>query len=186
MDKIPSAPARVVSLAMSGDHAFSKQPVERVRVIQGIGVEGDAHAGEKVQHLSRVRANPDQPNLRQVHLIHAELFEELREKGFAVGPADLGENIATEGIALLELPRGAVLRIGPSVALEVTGLRNPCAQIEAFQKGLLAAVLDRGPDGQLIRKAGVMSVVLSGGEIAVGDDIEVRLPPEPHLPLAPV
>lgn len=186
MDKAPSAPARVVSLARSGDHAFSKQAVERVKVIQGIGVEGDAHAGEKVQHLSRVKANPDQPNLRQVHLIHAELLEELREKGFAVGPADLGENIVTAGIALLDLPRGAVLRIGPDVELEVTGLRNPCAQIEAFQKGLLAAVLDRGPDGELVRKAGVMSVVLSGGEMAVGDVIEVCLPPEPHQPLAPV
>jgi MOSC domain-containing protein YiiM len=186
MDKAPSAPARVVSLALSGDHAFSKQAVERVKVIQGIGVEGDAHAGEKVQHLSRVKANPDQPNLRQVHLIHTELFEELQAKGFAVGPADLGENIATAGIALLELPRGAVLRIGPDVELEVTGLRNPCAQIEAFHKGLMAAVLDRGADGELVRKAGVMSVVLSGGEIAVGDLIEVRLPPEPHQPLAPV
>ena len=186
MDKTSPVQARVVSLATSGDHAFSKQAVERIKVIQGIGVEGDAHAGEKVQHLSRVKANPDQPNLRQVHLIHAELFGELREKGFAVGPSDLGENIATVGIALLELPRGTVLRIGPEVELEVTGLRNPCAQIEAFQKGLLAAVLDRGPDGELVRKAGVMSVVLSGGEIAVGDGIEVRLPREPHQPLAPV
>ena len=152
-------------------------------MIAGLGVEGDAHQGVMVKHRSRVAADPTQPNLRQVHLIHAELFDELRRKGFEVQPADLGENVTTEGVDLLGLPRGSLLRVGASVVLEVTGLRNPCAQIERFQPGLLAAVLDRGPEGKLIRKAGIMTVAREGGVIQPGDSIGVELPPMPHLPL---
>ena len=141
-----------------------------------LSVEGDAHQGREVKHRSRVKADPSQPNLRQVHLIHAELFEELASKGFRVRPAELGENITTRGIDLLALPRGALLRIGGEAVLEVTGLRNPCVQIEQFQPGLLAAVLDRGLGGQLIRKTGIMTVVRNGGTIRPGDAIEAELP----------
>ncbi len=136
---------RVLAVAKDADHRFSKRRASELRVLPGLGVEGDAHQGVTVKHRSRVAADPTQPNLRQVHLIHAELFGELERKGFAVGPADLGENITTEGVDLLALPRGAFLRIGGDVVLEVTGLRNPCAQIERFRPGLLAAVLDKGP-----------------------------------------
>jgi MOSC domain-containing protein YiiM len=174
---------RVVAVAKDGAHRFSKQTTASIQIIAGLGVEGDAHQGLTVQHRSRVAADPSQPNLRQVHLIQAELFEDLRNKGFSVGPADLGENITTEGIDLLSLPRYARLQIGSDVVLEVTGLRNPCAQIDRFQPGLLAAVLDRGPQGQIIRKAGIMSIVLVGGTIRPGDSIAVQPPPPPHLPL---
>jgi len=177
--------ARVVAVARDGGHHFSKALVPSIEIVAGQGVVGDAHSGETVKHRSRVRADPTQPNLRQVHLIHAELFDELAAKSFSVGPADLGENIATRGIDLLGLPRGAVLHIG-GVALEVTGLRNPCAQIETFQPGLLAAVLDRGPQGELIRKAGIMTIVQTGGAVQAGDTIHVTLPPLPHYPLEPV
>jgi MOSC domain-containing protein YiiM len=172
-----------MSVSKSNEHGFSKSITSSITVIAGLGVAGDAHSGERVQHLSRVRADPSQPNLRQVHLIHAELFEELSEKGFEVGPADMGENITTRGIALLDLPRGTILRIGAEIELEVTGLRNPCGQIDAFQRGLLSAVIDRGSGGEIIRKAGIMSVVRCGGVAAPGCTIEIELPPEPHQPL---
>lgn len=174
---------RVIAVAADGRHRFSKRPAKRILAVAGLGIAGDAHNGVTVQHRSRVKADPTQPNLRQVHLIHAELFDELAGRGFSVGPGDLGENIATAGIDLLNLPTGTLLRVGVEVELEVTGLRNPCAQIEAFQPGLLAAVLGRMPDGTLIRKAGVMSVVRRGGAIAPGDAIAVVLPPLPHHPL---
>lgn len=171
--------ARVVAVARDADHRFSKQLVPEIRILAGLGVEDDAHLGVTVQHRSRVARDPTKPNLRQVHLIHAELFDELREKGFIVGPADLGENITTAGIDLLALPRATLLHIG-EVVLEVTGLRNPCIQIERFQPGLLAAVFGKGPDGALIRKTGVMTVVRSGGVVRPGDAIEVELSPLPH------
>lgn len=174
--------AWVVAVALDGGHHFSKKPVPSIELVAGQGVLGDAHSGETVKHRSRVRADPAQPNLRQIHLIHAELFDELAVKGFRVGPADLGENIATRGIDLLGLPRHTLLRIGQAV-LEVTGLRNPCAQIEAFQPGLLGAVLDRGAKGELIRKAGIMTIVRVGGTVCAGDSIRVDLPPLPHHPL---
>lgn len=174
---------RVIAVARDGAHRFSKEVVEAITIIAGLGVEGDAHAGTTVRHRSRVRADPTQPNLRQVHLIHAELFAEVAAKGFAIAPADLGENITTQGIDLLALPRGTVLAVGESVRLEVTGLRNPCAQIDAFQTGLLGAVLEKAPDGTLIRKSGIMSIVLAGGVVRAGDVIEVRLPAPPLLPL---
>jgi len=177
------ADGRIVAVARDGGHHFSKAPVDEIHVLAGLGVAGDAHLGVTVQHLSRVAADPAQPNLRQVHLIHAELFDELRSKGFAVGPADLGENMTTLGIDLLGLPRGTMLRIGDAVALEVTGLRNPCGQIERFQPGLLAAVVDRGPKGEVIRKAGIMTIVRAGGVVRAGDAIVVEMPAAPHLPL---
>jgi MOSC domain-containing protein YiiM len=178
--------AQVLAVARSGEHRFSKQGVGELNVLAGLGVEGDAHQGLTVKHRSRVAADPTQPNLRQIHLIHSELFDELRAKGFEIQPADLGENVTTVGLDLLSLPTKALLAIGTEVVLEVTGLRNPCAQIERFQKGLLAAVLDRGPNGEVIRKAGVMAVVRVGGMIRPGDRIEVDLPPQPHLPLGQV
>ena len=172
-----------MAVARDGEHRFSKVLVTAITVVAGLGVEDDAHQGITVQHRSRVAADPTQPNLRQVHLIHTELFEELGEKGFKVAPGDMGENIATRGINLLGLPRGSLLRIGRQVVLEVTGLRNPCAQIERFQNGLLAAVLGRGPNGEVIRKTGVMTVVREGGVVQSNDVIAVELPPLPHLPL---
>ena len=174
---------RIVGLARDGAHSFSKQVVPELVLLAGLGVEGDAHKGVTVRHRSRIAVDPTQPNLRQVHLIHAELFEELAGRGFAVGPADLGENVTTRGVDLLALPTGARLRLGAEAVLEVTGLRNPCAQIERFRRGLLAAVLDRGPHGEVVRKAGVMAVVLSGGVVRTDDAIAVELPPPPHRPL---
>ena len=135
--------------------------------------------GETVKHRSRVAADPSQPNLRQVHLMHAELFDELRNKGFNVGPGDLGENIVTQGLDLLSLPRGALLRFGAEATVEITGLRNPCKQIDDFMPGLLKAVLDRDDEGKLIRKAGIMTVVRSGGTIRPGDAIVIDLPDGP-------
>jgi MOSC domain-containing protein YiiM len=174
---------RVVSVSCDGAHRFSKQPVAAIRLIAGLGVEGDAHSGETVQHRSRVATDPSQPNLRQVHLLAAELLDELAEQGFGAKPADLGENITTRGIDLIDLPRGALLHLGKDAVVEVTGLRNPCGQIDQFRPGMLKAVLGKGPDGTLVRKAGVMGIVLQGGEIAVGAEVRVKLPPEPHRPL---
>jgi MOSC domain-containing protein YiiM len=172
--------AVVVAVSRGAAHSFSKPNVEAIRLLDGLGVEGDAHAGVTVKHRSRVAADPTQPNLRQVHLIHAELFDELAAKGFSVAPGQMGENVTTRGIDLLGLPVGARLRLGASAVVEITGLRNPCAQIDAFRPGLLKAVLDHDRDGTLVRKAGIMGVVLAGGEIRPGDPIAVELPPAPH------
>ena len=176
----------VVAVSRSPRHKFSKSPEMCIRLLAGLGVEGDAHMGETVKHRSRVRVDPTQPNLRQVHLVHAELHDELRAAGFKVHPGDIGENITSRGIDLLGLPTGTVLRIGETAVIRITGLRNPCTQLDGFQQGLTAAVLDRDAEGRVVRKAGVMSVVLEGGEVIPGDPILVELPPEPHLPLAPV
>jgi MOSC domain-containing protein YiiM len=176
----------VVAVSRSPRHKFSKSPEMSIRLLAGLGVEGDAHMGETVKHRSRVRVDPTQPNLRQVHLVHAELHDELRAAGFKVHPGDIGENITSRGIDLLGLPTGTVLRIGETAVIRITGLRNPCTQLDGFQQGLTAAVLDRDAEGRVVRKAGVMSVVLEGGEVIPGDPILVELPPEPHLPLAPV
>lgn len=173
----------VVGVAVSRGHNFSKTPQTSITLRTGLGVEGDAHSGRTVQHLSRVARDPTQPNLRQVHLIHEELFAELAERGFTVNPGDIGENITTRGIPLLTLPRGTQLRIGPSAILELTGLRNPCAQLDHFQAGLLRAVLDRDPAGNLVRKAGVMAIVLADGAVAPHDIVTVTLPARPHEPL---
>ena len=173
--------ARVVAVAKDGVHRFSKEIVSEIRIIEGMGVEGDAHLGKTVKHRSRVAVDPTQPNLRQVHLIHSELFSEVSEKGFIVRAADLGENITTFGVDLLALPRGTVLKIGQTVELEVTGLRNPCKQIDNFQTGLLSAVLIKGENGELIRKSGIMTVVKAGGSIKAGDAIQSIFPEKPYL-----
>ena len=176
----------VVAVHRSRDHTFSKPSVSSVLLIAGLGVEGDAHAGALVKHRSRVRADPDQPNVRQVHLLHAELFDELTAIGYQVSPGDLGENITTEGIDLLGLPAGAMLRLGQDALVAVTGLRNPCKQIDGFSSGLLENVLSRGPSGEVVRKAGVMGVVVRSGNVSSGDPVRIALPPEPHNSLEPV
>lgn len=175
-----------MAVSRSGSHTFGKPPAAAIRLIAGLGVEGDAHAGALVKHRSRVRRDPSQPNLRQVHLVHAELHDELAAAGFTVRPGDIGENVTTRGLDLLALPTGTRLRLGRDAVIEVTGLRNPCTQLDGFQDGLMAAVLDRAPDGSVVRKAGVMAVVIDGGEVRPGDPVEVTLPREPHHPLAPV
>jgi len=175
--------ALVTSVSCDGRHRFSKTVQPAIRLLAGLGVEGDAHMGVTVKHRSRVAKDLTQPNLRQVHLIHEELHDELRSAGFQIAPGEMGENITTRGIDLLGLPRASVLRIGPDAVVEVTGLRNPCIQLDAFQPGLTAPVLDRSEDGRLIRKAGVMGIVLATGDVRPGDKIEVELPPAPHDPL---
>ena len=167
--------ATVVAVAARSGHHFSKTVLPEITLVAGLGVEGDAHQGVTVKHRSRVARDPAQPNLRQVHLLQSELFDELAERGFALRPADIGENVLTRGIDLLALPRGARLRIGPAL-LDVTGLRNPCRQLDAFRPGLMAATLERQADGALVRKAGVMAIVIEGGVIRPGDPIGVTLP----------
>ncbi len=176
----------VLAVSRSPTHTFSKPPQERIRLLAGLGVEGDAHVGKTVQHRSRVKRDPSQPNLRQVHLIHAELHQELREAGFDVSAGQMGENITTRGIALLGLPTGTRLHLGKTAIVEVTGLRNPCVQLDHVQTGLMAAVVARDEHGALIRKAGIMALVVVGGEVRPGDPILVELPPHPHRALEPV
>lgn len=176
----------IEALASSGQHAFSKVPQAELDLVIGRGVAGDAHFGQTVQHLSRMKQDPHQANLRQVHLIHAELLEELAGKGFAVGPGELGENVLTRGIDLLGLSRGTRLRLGAQALIEITGLRNPCKQINGLAPGLMDATLDRAPDGALIRKCGVMAVVVEGGTVRQGDAIELESVPLAHEPLEPV
>jgi MOSC domain-containing protein YiiM len=180
MSDAAPATGRVAAVSLDTVHAFSKYPVHSIRLLAGQGVEGDAHCGVTVQHRSRVAADPTQPNLRQVHLIHAELHEELRLAGFGVSPGDLGENITTRGVDLLGLPAGARLRLGDSAVVEITGLRNPCGQLDHFRAGLREAVLAQDADGNVIRKAGIMGIVLAGGDVRPGDAIGVELPPLPH------
>ncbi len=175
--------AMVASVAVCASHDFSKQTKACIRLLEGLGVEGDAHAGVTVKHRSRVAADPTQPNLRQVHLIHEELHDELRHAGFSVQPGDLGENVLTRGVDLLSLPVGTRLTLGKEAMVEVTGLRNPCHQLDNFQPGLLNAVLDRDDDGGLVRKAGIMAVVRKGGLVRPGDRLKIELPPLPHQPL---
>jgi MOSC domain-containing protein YiiM len=178
--------ARVVAVSRGATHSFSKDRAQAIRLVEGLGVEGDAHAGATVQHLSRVARNPDQPNLRQVHLIHSELHDELNAAGFDVQPGGMGENILTRDLDLLGLPSGSRLHIGANAIIEVTGLRNPCAQLDGYRPGLMKAVLDRDADGRLIRKAGIMAIVVTGGDVRVGDPISVELAATPHVPLAVV
>jgi MOSC domain-containing protein YiiM len=179
-------PATVIAVSRSPGHTLSKPNEGSIRLLAGLGVEGDAHMGVTVKHRSRVAKDPTVPNLRQVHLIHAELFEELRQRGFAVTPGLMGENVTTSGIDLLALPTGTRLHLGGEAIVEVTGLRNPCRQLDALQRGLMAATLDRDADGNLIRKAGIMAIVVAGGVVHEGDPIRVELPPPPHRLLAPV
>jgi hypothetical protein len=176
----------ITAVSLSAAHTMAKPSQAEIFLVTGLGVQGDAHSGATVKHRSRVARDPNQPNLRQVHLIHSELHDELRAKGFVVAPGQMGENITTRGIDLLGLPTGTRLHLGASAMVEITGLRNPCAQLDGIQQGLMQAVLDRDADGNLIRKAGVMGIVLRDGVIKPGDAIQVELPPAPHQPLAPV
>ena len=176
----------VTAVSRSATHEFSKALGDRIKLLAGLGVEGDAHAGETVKHRSRVARDPTQPNLRQVHFIHAELHEELEAAGFHVSAGDMGENVTTRGVDLLGLSAGTRLHLGAGAVVEITGLRNPCIQLNHFQPGLMAACLGRDSAGNLIRKAGVMGIVLAPGEVRPGDAIRVELPPGPHRPLEPV
>lgn len=178
--------AWVTALARDGEHRFSKQPCDAFRLLAGLGVEGDAHSGRTIRHLSRIAKTPDAPNLRQVHLIHGELFEELADQGFSVTPGKLGENITTRGIDLSGLSRGTRLLLGGEAVIEITGLRNPCRQINGLAPGLMRAVLEKGSDGSLVRKAGVMAVVIVGGKVRIGDAIQLASLPALHHPLEPV
>ncbi|PAZ14095.1 MOSC domain-containing protein [Streptomyces sp. SA15] len=175
--------ATVTAVSSNGEYSFTKPNRESITLLAGLGVEGDVHAGVTVKHRSRVAQDPTQPNLRQVHLIHEELLAEVGEAGFRVAPGELGENITTRGIDLLALPVGAVLRIGDDAVVEVTGLRNPCLQIDNFQEGLLKQVVGRDQAGGIVRKAGIMSVVKVGGVVRPGDGIKVELPEGPHRSL---
>lgn len=176
----------VVAVHRSGTYTMAKPAVDMVRLLEGLGVEGDIHAGTTVKHRSRMRRDPTQPNLRQVHLIHAELHDELRASGFSVVAGQMGENVTTRGVDLLGLPTGTRLRLGPSAVVEVTGLRNPCVQLDGIQPGLLDACVEREGAVVTVRKAGIMGVVVAAGEVRAGDDIDVELPPAPHEPLRPV
>lgn len=177
---------RVVAVSRHAAHTFSKSPADAISLVAGLGVAGDAHQGATIKHRSRVAVDPTQPNLRQVHLIHAELFDELRAKGFDIAPGDLGENVTTQGIDLLGLATGTRLQIGEAAIVEVMGLRNPCRQLDAFRPGLMKAVLGRDDAGGLIRKAGIMAIVTMSGEIRPGDRISIVLPAGPHRRLEPV
>ncbi|WP_018697636.1 MOSC domain-containing protein [Amorphus coralli] len=175
--------ATVLAVHRSAGHTFSKPTVDAIRIVEGLGVEGDAHAGATVMHRYDRRKDPTRPNLRQVHLIQSELFDELADKGFPVGPGQMGENVTTTGVDLLTLPLGTVLRLGDEAVVELTGLRSPCKYINDLHDGLVQAVLDRDDDGNLVRKAGVMSVVLSGGTVRPGDPVQVDLPAGEHTPM---
>jgi MOSC domain-containing protein YiiM len=184
-------PGRVLAVHRDGRHRFSKQTVGEILLLEGLGVEGDAHAGVTVQHRSRVRRDPTETNLRQVHLIHGELLDGLAGRGYDVAAGDLGENVTTRGVDLLALPTGSVLHLGDTATVQVTGLRNPCVQIESFgtgrhRSGLLRQVLRTAPDGSAVRLAGVMAIVSAGGVVRTGDPIRVVLPWGDPVPLIPV
>ncbi len=179
-------PPVVASVSRGQRHSFSKTRQLSIRLVKGLGVEGDAHAGATVRHRSRFARTPNAPNLRQVHLMHVELFDELRDAGFDIAPGQMGENITTAGVRLLDLPRGARLLLGKTAVVELTGLRNPCIQMDRFQHGLMNATFARGADGGLIRKAGVMAIVLADGDVYPTDPIAIELPAGPQTALAPV
>jgi MOSC domain-containing protein YiiM len=176
----------VAAVSRSARHTLIKPNEDSIRLVAGLGIEGDAHQGTTVKHRSRVKINPAAPNLRQIHLIHAELHDELRAAGFIVAPGQMGENVTTRGVDLLGLAAGTRLYLGASAVVEVTGLRNPCAQLDKIQQGLMAATLARDEHGNLVRKAGIMGVVLAAGQVRPGDPIRVETPPPPHRPLAVV
>jgi MOSC domain-containing protein YiiM len=181
-----SGVGRVEAVSCSGAYTMAKPNAAVIRLVAGLGVAGDVHAGTTVKHRSRMQRDPTAPNLRQVHLIHGELHDELRAAGFApasVAPGRMGENVTTRGIDLLGLATGTRLQLGPQAVVEVTGLRNPCAQMDGFRPGLMAAVLDRDDAGRLVRRAGVMAVVVAGGDVRAGDAIRVDLPAPPHVTL---
>jgi MOSC domain-containing protein YiiM len=176
----------VVSVSRSPVHGFSKEIAGEIRLLVGLGVEGDAHAGRTTQHLYRLRKDPAAPNLCQVHLLQAELFAELAEQGLAVAPGEMGENVTTAGVGLLELPVGARLALGAVAVVEITGLREPCSQMNRLRPGLMKACISRSASGEVIRKAGVMGIVAAGGVVRVGDAIGVELPARPWRKMGPV
>ena len=176
-------PCQVVAVGISATHTFTKPVVAQITLLEGLGVAGDAHCGATVKHRSRVAHDPTQPNLRQVHLLHEELFDELAKAGFSVRPGQLGENVTTRGVDLLGLPVGALLSLGANAVVRITGLRNPCTQLDGFAQGLMSALVQRSASGELVRKAGVMGVVVQGGTVQPGDRIAVKLPSEPHRKL---
>jgi MOSC domain-containing protein YiiM len=178
--------AKVIAVASAPTHQLAKRPATEICLLPGLGVAGDAHAGRTTQHQSQIRKDPTKPNLRQVHLIHAELFDELAAHGFHVSASELGENITTSGIDLLGLPRGTRLLLGSDAVVEVTVLRTPCRQLEAFMPGLPQALLGKDADGELLQKPGVMAIVLTGGAVRTNDVIRVQPPTEPHVKLRPV
>ena len=173
----------VLAVSLRAGHHFSKMPTLSIRLLRGLGVAGDAHMGETVKHRSRVRKDPTQPNLRQVHLIPSEFFDEAREQGYELAQGDLGENVLTAGLDVLALPRDTRLHLGEQAVVRVTGLRNPCQQINDFRSGLLKVAISRDANGELVRRAGIMGVVERGGVVAPSDTIRVELPPGPHIPL---
>ncbi|NKB22637.1 MAG: MOSC domain-containing protein [Alphaproteobacteria bacterium] len=181
--KTPENAGSVIAVARDGGHNFSKPTCDNIKLVSGLGVEGDAHFGKTVQHLYRIKKDPDVPNLRQIHLIHSELHDELRGKGFAISPGDMGENITTQGLDILDLPCGTILKIGEQAAIEITGLRNPCYQLNDFRDGLMKACLDKAADGSVIFKSGIMGVIVQDGTVKPGDQIQIELPAEPYIPL---
>jgi MOSC domain-containing protein YiiM len=181
---MPSTSGVVEAVSRSSRHDFTKPTQDVIRLVTGLGVEGDAHAGATVQHLSRVRRDPTQPNLRQVHLVAAETLSELAGKGFDVSPGQIGENITTRGIPVFRLPTGTLLRLGPDAVVEVTGLRNPCVQLDRFRPGLTKALLGRDDEGRVTYRAGIMAVVRTDGDVRPDDSISVEFPAAPHRPLA--
>jgi MOSC domain-containing protein YiiM len=182
----PPVSGTVVAVSASPTYTMIKPNQPSIRLIEALGVEGDVHAGVTVKHRSRVARDPSAPNLRQVHLIHAELHDELRAAGFDVAPGEMGENVTTRGLDLLSLPLGTRLRLGDRAVIDVTGLRNPCRQLDGIAPGLMAATLARAADGTLIYKSGVMAIVVAGGEVRPGDVIHVELPAGAPQPLKPV
>lgn len=176
----------VAAVCRSPTHSMTKPIADQIRLVAGLGIDGDVHQGATAKHLARLLRFGNAPNLRQVHLIHAELFDELRAAGFDVWAGLMGENITTRGVDLLRLPTGARLHLGGAAVIEVTGLRNPCRKLDKLRPGLMKATLARDEDGRLVRKAGIMSIVVAGGEVSEGDPIEIELPPLPYRPLAPV
>ena len=178
---------KVLAVSKSSTHSFNKYTCEQINLLKGLGVEGDAHMGKKVKHKFLVRKDPNQPNLRQVHLMHSELFDELEAAGFKkMHPGVMGENITTFGLDLLNLPQNTILTIGSSVQIQITGLRDPCDQLDSIQDGLLQALIYKDDAGNLVRKSGVMGIVLEGGIVNAGDEIEVELPDKPFITLEPV
>lgn len=176
----------VTAVSASAVHNMRKPGQASIQLIAGLGVRGDAHCGTTVKHRSRVARDPTAPNLRQVHLIHSELHDELRVAGFDIKPGDMGENITTRGIDLLGLPQGTQLAIGEECVIDVMGLRNPCTQLDDLAHGLMAATLGRDSEGRLIRKAGIMAVVRRGGVVKAGDAITITLPVGEARALQPV
>jgi len=174
---------KIIALSKNPIHNVSKQNHNELILLEGLGVEGDVHMGKTAKHRSRVAKNPLQPNLRQIHLIESELYEELKLKGFDIQPGQMGENITTSDLDLLKLPENTILKIGAQAEVLITGLRNPCNQLNGIQDGLMQAVIEKDSSGNLIRKAGIMGIVTKGGKVTLNDNIEVKFPSKPFVRL---